>query len=79
MARGALIWEADMDQVIDKPATYADIEALPPNVVGETLYERLVTHPLSARPHVHASSMLGFELIGTVRQRNQWTGWLAYL
>ena len=53
-----------MGQVIDEPATYADIEALPPNVVGEILFGKLVTHPRPARSHVHAASMLGYELIG---------------
>lgn len=34
-----------MPQTKPKPATYADIEALPPNVVGEILYDRLVIQP----------------------------------
>ena len=53
-----------MGQVADKPATYADIEALPPNVVGEILFGRLVTHPRPAPRHVHAASSLGAELVG---------------
>lgn len=39
-----------------KPATYADIEALPPNVVGEIIYGSLITQPRPARRHVGASS-----------------------
>lgn len=42
-----------------KTATYADIEALPPNIVGEILFDRLVTHPRPARRHAAASSYLG--------------------
>jgi Putative restriction endonuclease len=45
-----------------KPATYADIEALPPNVVGEILYGALVTQPRPARRHAAASSILGMTL-----------------
>ncbi len=53
-----------MGQVVEKPATYADIEALPPNVVGEILFGRLVTHPRPAPAHAYASSSLGGELVG---------------
>ncbi len=68
-----------MGQVVEKPATYADIEALPPNVVGEILFGRLVTHPRPARPHVHASSMLGYELIGPfTKGLNGPGGWHIY-
>ena len=41
------------------PATYADIEALPPNMVGEILFGNLVTHPRPARRHTSASSSMG--------------------
>lgn len=65
-----------MDQVTDKPATYADIEALPPNVVGEILYGRLVTHPRPAPKHALASSSLGIELGGPFQQgRDGPGGW----
>jgi hypothetical protein len=53
-----------MPETIDKPATYADIEALPPNVVGEILYDRLVQHPRPAPRHAFAASALGGELVG---------------
>ena len=43
-------------------ATYADIEALPPNVVGEILFGSLVTQPRPARRHVVAASHLGMTL-----------------
>lgn len=68
-----------MDQVIDKPVTYADIEALPPNVVGEILFGRLVTHPRPAPAHIRASSMLGYELIGPFAKGvNGPGGWQIY-
>ncbi len=40
-------------------ATYADIEALPPHVVGEILFGNLVTHPRPAPRHGGATSALG--------------------
>lgn len=42
-----------------RPATYADIEALPPNVVGEILFGVLHTHPRPAPRHSRAASALG--------------------
>lgn len=48
-----------MAQALEKPATYADIEALPPNIVGEILFGTLVTHPRPTRRHGGASSVLG--------------------
>lgn len=41
------------------PATYADIEALPPNVVGEVLFGSLQTQPRPARRHAAAASSVG--------------------
>jgi Uma2 family endonuclease len=42
-----------------KPATYADIEALPPNFVGEILFGSLVAHPRPARDHTRAAGRMG--------------------
>ena len=65
-----------MAEVTDKLATYADIEALPANVVGEILYGRLVTHPRPSLVHVYASSALGIELGGPFqRGRGGPGGW----
>lgn len=41
------------------PATYADIEALPPHVTGEILYGALHTQPRPARRHSAAASSVG--------------------
>ena len=49
------------------PATYADIEALPPNIVGEILFGSLVTHPRPTPRHGAAASALG----GVVGSRYQ--------
>jgi Uma2 family endonuclease len=51
-----------MAQPKPKRATYADIEALPPNVVGEIAFGVLHTHPRPAPKHVRASSRLGIVL-----------------
>jgi len=45
-----------------RPATYADIEALQPNEIGEILGGILHVHPRPALPHAHAASVLGGEL-----------------
>jgi Uma2 family endonuclease len=47
--------------------TYADIEALPPHVVGEILGGELVVSPRPAIPHAHAGSTLGM-LLGAAFQ-----------
>ncbi len=47
-----------------RPATYADIEALPANVVGEILFGVLHTHPRPAPRHTRATSRLGATLDG---------------
>lgn len=47
------------------PATYAEIEALPPHVVGEILFGSLVTHPRPTPPHGAATSALGDLLPGS--------------
>jgi len=44
---------------MQRTATYADIEALPPNLVGEILFGNLVTHPRPHRRHGGAGSVLG--------------------
>lgn len=51
-----------MTQAKLRTATYADIEALPPNIVGEILYGSLVTQPRPARRHAVASQNLGASL-----------------
>jgi Uma2 family endonuclease len=46
----------------NRPATYADIEALPPHVVGQILFGVLHAHPRPAPRHARAASRLGGEL-----------------
>lgn len=59
------------------PATYADIEALPDNMVGQILHGVLHAHPRPAPRHVRASSRLGSELDGPFdRGRGGPGGWI---
>ncbi|HRE88369.1 MAG TPA: Uma2 family endonuclease [Myxococcota bacterium] len=50
-----------------RPPSYADIEALPPNVVGEILGGELVVSPRPKPRHAQASSLLGGLLIPPFR------------
>jgi Uma2 family endonuclease len=60
-----------------KPATYADLEALPENVVGEIIAGELYVSPRPAVPHAVASSRLGGELMGPFdRGRGGPGGWV---
>lgn len=47
-----------------KPATYADIEALPEGWVGELLEDELLASPRPAVGHAHCAFVLGAELGG---------------
>lgn len=60
-----------------RPASYADIGALPPHVVGEILFGVLHTHPRPSPRHARASSILGAELTGPFdRGRGGPGGWI---
>ncbi len=45
-----------------RPATYADIEALPANMVGEIIFGALHAHPRPAPRHAVAANRLGSEV-----------------
>jgi Uma2 family endonuclease len=49
-------------RVLPKLATYADLEALPPNVKGEIIEGVLYTQPRPRAPHSRANSFLGRRL-----------------
>jgi Uma2 family endonuclease len=60
-----------------RPATYADLEALPSNQVGELLGGVLYAFPRPALPHTRAASRLGVELGGPFdRGRSGPGGWI---
>jgi Uma2 family endonuclease len=60
-----------------KPASYADLEALPEHVVGELIDGELHASPRPAAPHTVAASRLGGELTGPFdRGRGGPGGWL---
>src|SRR5207237_6307108 len=47
---------------VKKLATYADLVALPPHLVGEIIDGELIASPRPASPHVRAASRLGIDL-----------------
>jgi Uma2 family endonuclease len=49
---------------VPRPATYADIEALPEHLTGEIIAGELVVSPRPAPPHILAASRLGSLLGG---------------
>ncbi|WP_224364645.1 Uma2 family endonuclease [Hyalangium versicolor] len=60
-----------------KPATYADLEALPDNVIGELIAGELYASPRPAAPHIVTASRLGGELMGPFdRGREGPGGWI---
>ncbi|CAN5886887.1 hypothetical protein BH11MYX4_BH11MYX4_53180 [soil metagenome] len=63
-----------------RPATYADLEALPANVVGEILRGVLHASPRPGVPHARAASTLGADLGGPFdRGRGGPGGWVILL
>lgn len=66
-----------MTQPAPREATYADLEALPPEVVGQLVDGVLHVHPRPASPHARASSVLGADLGGPFdRGRGGPGGWV---
>ncbi|MDY7226652.1 Uma2 family endonuclease [Hyalangium rubrum] len=61
-----------------KPATYADLEALPDNVIGELVAGTLYASPRPAARHTFATSRLGIALGGPFDQgRGGPGGWVV--
>lgn len=58
-----------MTVLVKESATYADLEAAPPNMVAEIIFGALVTHPRPAIRHGIAASALSLELAGPFRER----------
>ena len=60
-----------------RAATYADIERLPPHLVGEIIYGTLHAHPRPAPRHAVAASELGSEITSPFRRgRGGPGGWI---
>ena len=51
-----------MVAAVKLPAAYRDLEALPPNVVGQIAFGVMHAHPRPAVPHALAASAIGEEL-----------------
>ena len=52
-----------------RPATYADLAALPDNVTGEIVGGELIATPRPAPPHADASSGIGASLFGAFHRK----------
>ena len=60
-----------------KPATYADLEAVPSHLVAEIIDGELVTHPRPVPKHAYAANALGSEITdGFQRGRSGPGGWM---
>ena len=60
-----------------RPATYADLSALPDNVVGQIVDGELIVSPRPAPPHAIAASYIGVEIGGLFGRRRGGPGaWL---
>jgi hypothetical protein len=57
-----------MAQPVPRRATYEDLVALPPNLIGEIIYGTLVTQPRPASRHARVTSALGGVLVGPFDQ-----------
>lgn len=65
---------------VQKPATYADVEAAPEHLVAEIIDGRLVTHPRPTTRHAAAANELAYELTGPFRRgRGGPGGWVFLL
>lgn len=63
-----------------KPATYADIEALPDHIVGEIIYGALRTHPRPSPRHGATAGALGAELTGAFQKGSGGPGgWVFFV
>lgn len=60
-----------------RPATYADLEAVPPHLVAEIVDGVLETHPRPSPQHATAANLLGYEVTGPFqRGRGGPGGWV---
>ena len=66
-----------MQDIIEREATYADLEAVPPHLVAEILNGRLVTHPRPAPRHAVTAASLTDELVSPFQKgRGGPGGWI---
>ena len=79
LERGGL-GSPEMSKETKRPATYADIEALPENMVGQIIDGELIAMPRPASPHAVAHSVLGGLLVSAfqVGQGGPGGRWIVY-
>lgn len=63
-----------------RPATYADLEAVPEHLVAEIIDGELMTHPRPSPRHGGAANALGYELTGPFQKANGGPGgWVFFI
>lgn len=68
-----------MSERSKRPATYADLEAVSPNLVAEVIDGQLMTHPRPWPRHGAAAASLGDELTGPFqKKRGGPGGWIFF-
>jgi len=69
-----------MAESTKRPATYADLEAVPPHLVAEIIDGELVTHPRPSPRHNAAATSLADELTGPFQKgRGGPGGWVFFV
>jgi Uma2 family endonuclease len=68
-----------MQDTVKRRATYADLKAVPSNLVAEILNGRLVTHPRPAPPHGTTATSLTDELVGPFQKRKSGPGGWVFI
>ena len=68
-----------MAETAQQHATYADLEAVPANLVAEILFGTLVTHPRPMLRHGVAASVLGMELGSPFQRRRGGPGGWVFI
>ena len=68
-----------MTDASHKPATYADLQAVPEHLVAEILFGHLVAHPRPATKHGYAATSLADELVSPFHKGRGGPGGWAFV
>ncbi len=69
-----------MPDATKRPATYADLEAVPEDLVAEIIFGELMTHPRPSPRHGGTANALGAELTGPFQKGNGGPGgWVFFV
>ena len=62
-----------MAELAKRTATYQDLYHIPENMTGEIIDGELITSPRPSARHMHATSVLGYELGPPISNWPEWT------